>query len=132
MNAYIGSVPADDLHGPPPVLRASDSASRWELYRLLADPVRPRLLALASLEELAVGELAEPLREGQPKISRHAAALRDDGLLAARKQGTWTLLRLAPGAGDDPVVADAVHAGIASCRADGTLARVEEILLARD
>ena len=56
--------------------------------------MRPRLLALASAEELAVGELAELLREGQPKISRHAAALRDAGLLAGRKQGTWMLLRL--------------------------------------
>src|SRR5689334_9123206 len=108
-----------------------DPASRWELYRLLADPVRPRLLALTSAEELGVGELAELLREGQPKISRHAAALRDAGLLSARRQGTWTLLRLAAGAADDPVVADAVTAGLASCRADGTLARVEEVIAAR-
>src|ERR1700746_210424 len=93
-----------------------DAGSRGDLYPLLADPVRPRLVALASTEELAVGELAELLREGQPKISRHAAALRDAGLLAARKQGTWTLLRLAPGAGEDPVVADAVRAGLTSCR----------------
>jgi DNA-binding transcriptional ArsR family regulator len=104
---------------------------RWELFGLLADPVRLRLLALASVEELAVGELAELLREGQPKISRHAAALRDAGLLSARKQGTWTLLRLAAGASDDAVVADAVSAGLASCRADGTLARVEEVIAAR-
>src|SRR3954469_4151731 len=109
-----------------------DGASRWELYRLLADPVRPRLLALTSIEELGVGELADLLREGQPKISRHAAALRDAGLLAARRQGTWTLLRLAAGAGDDPVVADAVSAGLSSCRADGTLARIDEVVSARD
>lgn len=115
-----------------PSPRPQDAASRWELYRLLADPVRPRLLALASLEELAVGELAELLREGQPKISRHASALRDAGLLTARKQGTWTLLRLAPGASEDPVIADAIGAGLTSCRADGTLARVEEVLRARD
>ncbi|HLM72241.1 MAG TPA: hypothetical protein VK459_06110, partial [Polyangiaceae bacterium] len=51
---------------------APAAAERWELYRLLADPVRPRLLALAAAEELAVGELAELLGEGQPKISRHA------------------------------------------------------------
>ena len=112
--------------------RAPDPASRWELYRLLADPVRPRLLALTSTEELGVGELAELLREGQPKISRHAAALRDAGLLTARRQGTWTLLRLAAGATDDAVVADAVAAGLASCRADGTLARVDEVIRARD
>jgi DNA-binding transcriptional ArsR family regulator len=123
-------------HDTEPTSAASrpglDPTSRWELYRLLADPVRPRLLALTSEEELGVGELAELLREGQPKISRHAAALRDAGLLAARRQGTWTLLRLAAGAADDAVVADAVAAGIASCRADGTLARIEEVIHARD
>src|SRR5262245_24954043 len=124
MNAYIPLVTADELHG--------DAGSRWELYRLLADPVRPRLLALAATEELAVGELADLLREGQPKISRHAAALRDAGLLSARRQGTWTLLRLAPGALEDAVVADAVAAGTATCRADGTLLRVDEVLRARE
>lgn len=108
------------------------AAERWELYRLLADPMRPRLLALTAAEELAVGELADLLGEGQPKISRHAAALREAGVLLARKQGTWTLLRLAPGASDDPVVADAVRAGTALCQADGTLARVDEVIAARD
>ena len=106
--------------------------ARWELYRLLADPVRPRLLALVSLEELGVSELAELLREGQPKISRHATALRDAGLLAARRHGTWTLLRLAPGAVSDAVIADAVQAGLTSCEADGTRARVYDVLNARD
>ena len=110
----------------------TDATTRWELYRLLADPVRLRLLALTSVEELGVGELADLLREGQPKISRHAGALRDAGLLTARRQGTWTLLRLAVGATDDAVVADAVGAGLSSCRADGTLARVEEIIRQRD
>jgi DNA-binding transcriptional ArsR family regulator len=123
MHAYITLVTSSVTH---------EAAARWELYRLLAEPVRPRLLALAAAEELAVGELAELLREGQPKISRHAAALRDAGLLAARKQGTWTLLRLAPGATDDAVVADAVAAGTATLRADGTLARVDDVLRARE
>jgi DNA-binding transcriptional ArsR family regulator len=111
---------------------AAAAQSRWELYRLLADPVRPRLLALVAEEELGVGELAELLREGQPKVSRHAAALRDAGLLTARRQGTWTLLRLAPRAAEDAVVADALRAGTISCEADGTRARVPEVLLARD
>jgi DNA-binding transcriptional ArsR family regulator len=121
-----------DLDGPPAPGAMTRAASRWELYRLLADPVRPRLLALASIEELAVGELAELLREGQPKISRHAAALREAGLLAARRQGTWTLLRLSPSVAGDPVVADAVAAGTAACTADGTVARIEVVLGARE
>jgi DNA-binding transcriptional ArsR family regulator len=133
MNAYNAFVALTDDIEPTSVGLAPEGAgSRWELYRLLADPVRLRLLALASVEELGVGELADLLREGQPKISRHASALRDAGLVAARRQGTWTLLRLAKGAADDAVVNDAVQAGLASCRADGTLDRVEEVLRARD
>src|SRR6188768_2531708 len=117
---------------PSPASDPRAAAERWELYRLLADPVRPRLLALASIEELAVGELADLLREGQPKVSRHVAALRDAGLLSARRQGTWTLVRLAPGALEDKVIADAVEAGAATCDADGTMARVAGVLAARE
>lgn len=130
MNAYTSFVATTS--DPDRTNGASAAADRWELYRLLADPMRPRLLALTAVEELAVGELADLLGEGQPKISRHAAALREAGLLQARKQGTWTLLRLAPGASDDPVVADAVRAGTSLCQADGTLARVDEVIGARD
>ncbi|MCA9624100.1 MAG: metalloregulator ArsR/SmtB family transcription factor, partial [Myxococcales bacterium] len=101
---------------------------RWELYRLLSDPTRLRLLALTEVSELAVSELAELLRESQPKVSRHATALREAALLHARKQGTWVLLRLAPGADDDPVVDDALDAGRSLCEADGTLARIPAIL----
>ncbi len=109
-----------------------DAAARVELYRLLADPVRLRLLGLTAFEELAVGELADLLREGQPKVSRHASALREAGILSARRHGTWTLLRLAPHATDDPVVKDAVRAGMRACEADGTLTRVADAVAARD
>src|SRR3954465_974116 len=107
MNAYTLDMPPNDepTTTTAPLPGVAAASSRWELYRLLADPVRPRLLALVSVEELGVGGLADLLREGQPKISRHAAALRDAGLIAGRKQGTWTLLRLAPGAAEDAVVA---------------------------
>ncbi len=115
-----------------PVTSSLSEISRWDLYRLLSDPVRVRLLALTSVEELSVGELAEVLREGQPKVSRHAAVLREAGLVSARKQGTWVLLRLSPGVERDAVVADAVRAGRASCERDGTWAMAEKIVEARD
>ena len=57
------------------------SLARWELYRLLSEPVRLRVLALAAEEELAIGELAELLGESQPNVSRHAAPLRQAGAL---------------------------------------------------
>lgn len=132
INAYNPWVALDGDHGGLSRAERGSGESRWELYRLLADPVRIKLLALAGEEELGVGELAELLRESQPKISRHAAALREAGLLAARRQGTWTLLRLSPGAAADPVVADALGAGRSECKRDGTLSRIEEVLRGRD
>jgi ArsR family transcriptional regulator len=121
------------IQGPTPTpAHRSDPSKRWELYRLLAEPVRARLLALTHREEAAVGELAEALGEAQPKISRHAAALRDKGLLVARRNGTWTLLRLAPEAMEDPVVADAVQTSLSACESDGTLRRFDRILSQRD
>lgn len=108
------------------------STQRWELYRLLAEPARLRLLALASEDELAVSELAELLGESQSNVSRHAAPLRQAGLLSVRRQGTWTLMRLADGAARDPVVADALATGRKLCERDGTLARVAEVVRARE
>ncbi|HVY27555.1 MAG TPA: methyltransferase [Polyangiaceae bacterium] len=105
---------------------------RWQLYRLLSDPFRLRLLALAGAEELALGELGELLAESQPNVSRHAAPLRQAGLLAERKQGTRTLVRLPAEALTDAVVRDAVAAGRALCEADGSLARVADIVRGRD
>jgi ArsR family transcriptional regulator len=106
--------------------------ARWQLYRLLSDPFRLRLLALASAEELALGELAELLGESQPNVSRHAAPLRQAGLLAERRQGTRTLVRLPAEALADPVVRDAVSSGRELCEGDGSLARIADIVRGRD
>lgn len=105
---------------------------RWELYRLLSEPVRLRLLALASAEELSIGELSELLSEPQPKVSKQAKALREAGLLAARREGTRAFLRLTDGVGTDPVIGDALDAGRRLCDADGSLARVPAVVRARD
>ena len=108
------------------------TTTRWELYRVLAEPVRLRLLALAAEEELAIGELAELLNESQPNVSRHVAPLKAAGLLLSRKQGTRALVRIAEAASADPVVADALASGRALCEGDGSLARVADLLGARD
>jgi ArsR family transcriptional regulator len=115
------------VHAAAPGLDA-----RWQLYRLLSDPFRLRLLALANVEELALGELAELLGESQPNLSRHAAPLRQAGLLAERKQGTRTLVRLPAEALADAVVRDAVASGRALCAEDGSLERVSAIVRGRD
>jgi ArsR family transcriptional regulator len=106
-------------------------APRWELYRVLAEPVRLRLLALAAEEELSIGELAVLLDESQPNVSRHAAALRQAGLLLDRREGTRTLVRAAGQAARDAVVADALSSGRSLCEWDGSLARVVQVVDAR-
>lgn len=105
---------------------------RWELYRVLAEPVRLRLLALAAEEELAIGELAALLGESQPNVSRHLTPLKQAGLVLVRKQGTRALARIAEGATADPVVADALASGRALCEGDGSLGRVDAIVRERD
>lgn len=108
------------------------SSQRWELYRLLSEPARLRLLALAADEELSIGELAELLDESQPNVSRHATALRQAGLLSDRREGTRTLVRVPVEAARDAVVADALASGTALCERDGSLRRIEQVLRARE
>jgi DNA-binding transcriptional ArsR family regulator len=119
-----------------PVVTAAEApltrSPRWELYRVLAEPGRLRLLALAAEEELSIGELAELLDESQSNVSRHASALRQVGLLVDRREGTRTLVRAAPAAGSDAVVADALASGRALCETDGSLARVADVVRARE
>lgn len=105
---------------------------RWELYRLLGEPVRLRLLALAAEEELAIGELADLLGESQPNVSRHLKVLRGAQLLAERKEGTRVFVRLDDRLARDPVIADALGAGRSLCEEDGSLERVAEVLAARE
>jgi ArsR family transcriptional regulator len=114
------------------VIEPSAASQRWELYRVLSEPARLRLLALAAQEELGIGELAELLEESQPNVSRHAAALRHAGLLRDRREGTRTLVRLTADAAQDPVVSDALASGRALCEQDGSLARVAAVVRARE
>lgn len=108
------------------------AGARWELYRCLGEPARLRLMALAAEEELAVGELAELLGESQPNVSRHLGPLRQAGVVSVRRQGNWTLVRLAEGATADAVLSDALSTGRSLCERDGSLGRVAEVVRARD
>jgi ArsR family transcriptional regulator len=45
-------------------------AARADLFRLLGDEDRLRLLALCAEEELTVGELATLLGESQPQVTK--------------------------------------------------------------
>ncbi|HET8931803.1 MAG TPA: metalloregulator ArsR/SmtB family transcription factor [Polyangiales bacterium] len=109
-----------------------ESDKRWELYRVLGEPVRLRLLALGAQEELSVGELSELLEESQSNVSRHLAALRKLGLLSERRQGTRVLVQLRDEIAGDAVVNDALSAGRALCRAEGVFERLPALIERRD
>jgi ArsR family transcriptional regulator, arsenate/arsenite/antimonite-responsive transcriptional repressor / arsenate reductase (thioredoxin) len=66
-----------------------------DLFKCLADETRLRVVMLIEREEeLCVCELMHAINESQPKISRHLAMLRSNGLLEDRRQGHWVYYRL--------------------------------------
>ncbi|MBI6945709.1 metalloregulator ArsR/SmtB family transcription factor [Pseudomonas koreensis] len=68
-----------------------------ELFKSLADETRARAtLLIAEQGELCVCELMCALDDSQPKISRHLAQLRSNGMLLDRRQGQWVYYRLNP------------------------------------
>lgn len=105
-------------------------AARADLFRLLGDEGRLRLLALCAEEELTVGELATLLGESQPQVTKKSQPLRELGLLASRRDGTRTLLKADVIA--DPVLDAAIEEGRSLCSRDGSLARVAGVVAQRE
>jgi ArsR family transcriptional regulator len=66
------------------------------LLRLLGDETRLRLLRLLSLEALNVSELTAVLGVAQSGVSRHLGLLKDAGLVAEQRAGTFAWYRIAP------------------------------------
>ena len=106
-------------------------SARADLFRLLGDEDRLRLLALCAEEELTVGELAALLGESQPQVTKKSQPLREVGLLAARRDGTRTLLKSQVTA-DDAVLDAALEEGRSLCAKDGSLAKIAAIVAQRE
>ncbi|PHI30676.1 metalloregulator ArsR/SmtB family transcription factor [Budvicia aquatica] len=66
-----------------------------QLFKCLSDETRLTIvLLLKQATELCVCELCETLDLPQPKISRHLAMLRENGILLDRRAGKWIHYRL--------------------------------------
>lgn len=65
-------------------------------FAALSDATRLRLLNLMNGREVCVCYFVEILGQGQPKISRHLAYLRNAGMVAARREGKWMHYRIVP------------------------------------
>jgi ubiquinone/menaquinone biosynthesis C-methylase UbiE len=98
-------------------------------FRALGDETRLGLLCALLSEELSVGELSEVVQAAQPGVSRHLSALRDAGLVVARKQGVTTYYRLSPG---EPLLEGALGGELKRRAVElGLLPRVERVVARR-
>jgi len=85
-----------------PVLEAplseTDAEELADAFKVLADPVRLRLLSLIAARdrETCACELVSVLGRSQPTISHHLAVLHGAGLLAREKRGRWVWFRAVP------------------------------------
>ena len=86
------------------------------LFAALADRTRLRLLNLMNGQEVCVCYFVEILKQGQPKISRHLAYLRNAGVVSARRDGKWMHYSIEwP---KDAAAVSILNAALASLRAD--------------
>jgi ArsR family transcriptional regulator, zinc-responsive transcriptional repressor len=65
-----------------------------EVFRMLADATRVRLLWALTDAELSVGELAARLGKNPPSVSQHLAKLRMARLVRTRRDGTTVFYRV--------------------------------------
>jgi ArsR family transcriptional regulator len=67
-----------------------------QLFRLLGDDARLRILRLLAAERLNVTELTSVLGLAQSGVSRHLGILKEAGLVAEQRDGVYTWYRLSP------------------------------------
>ncbi|MFM8548626.1 MAG: metalloregulator ArsR/SmtB family transcription factor [Betaproteobacteria bacterium] len=86
-------MPASDTIDLNELRVAADAACR--LLKLLSNPDRLLLLCRLAQGEACVSELAEELRIVQPTLSQQLGVLRDDHMVATRRDGKHIYYRLA-------------------------------------
>lgn len=80
---------------PAPEVSANDAqrlAALAERLKAIADPTRLRMLELLAQQPtaLCVCEITDQFTLHQPTISHHLRLLREAGLIAGEKRGTWS------------------------------------------
>lgn len=67
------------------------------MLRAMANPHRLQILCVLAEGELSVGALNERIPLSQSALSQHLAVLRDDGLVATRRESQTIHYRVEPG-----------------------------------
>lgn len=85
---------------PPFVLSPSPGPLAFDqaqvLLRVLAEPIRLRVVQALASGERCVCDLTAELELAQPKLSFHLKVMKEAGLITARQQGRWVYYRLRP------------------------------------
>lgn len=82
---------------PPAVEMAAHAESAAGLLRAMANPNRLSILCVLGEGELSVGALNERIPLSQSALSQHLAVLREDGLVATRRESQTIHYRVQPG-----------------------------------
>lgn len=69
-----------------------------DVFSVLADPTRRRILDALREEENSVGDLVQLLEVSQPTVSKHLKVLREAGVLRMRADGQRRIYSVEPGA----------------------------------
>lgn len=80
-------------------LSAPETTELARAFKALGDPVRLRLLSLIAAHaggEACVCELTGVFELSGPTISHHLKVLREAGLIAGERRGTWIYYRVQP------------------------------------
>jgi DNA-binding transcriptional ArsR family regulator len=75
-------------------MASMDSATVLGWLKAAGEDSRLRLLALCARQEMSVSDLAEALRQSEPRVSRHLRILCEAGLVERLRQGQWVYYRL--------------------------------------
>ena len=75
-------------------MNSTDSTTVLGWLKAAGEDSRLRLLALCARQELSVSDLAEALRQSEPRVSRHLKILCEAGLVERLRQGQWVHYRL--------------------------------------
>ena len=65
------------------------------VMKATADATRAKILKMLQHRELCVCEMQAVLRISQPSVSRHLRLLEEADLVRSKKDGMWTIFRLA-------------------------------------
>ena len=110
-------------------------AQSADLFRLLGDPTRLRLLRALARDRFNVSELTGILGLAQSGVSRHLGLLRDAGLVVEERESGYAFYRLADRSNGHPSLWPLLDAQFASFAKDRAVreddARLEEVLRLR-